>query len=78
MLIWIEHLKAWWRGDLAAITKVFDEAVRDLKNHEQYLVTIADNQAQAARNLAARSKWLYDEAAKVKAIGAKIAALIEG
>lgn len=67
--MWIEHLKAWWRGDVAAITSVFHAALADLEAHIKYITTIADNQAQAARDLAARSKALYaaaDEAAAIK------------
>lgn len=71
-----EHLKAWWRGDLAAITAVFDKAVKDVEDHTKYLTTIADNQAQAARRLVKRSEWLYQEADKARKVGAKLRDLI--
>lgn len=74
--LYIEHLKAWWRGDLAAITSVFGKALADLEAHGKYLTTIADNQAQAARALAASSKKLYDAATEASNVKANIAALV--
>ncbi len=71
--MWFEHLKAWWRGDLVAITSIFNKMVDDIRAHEKYLTTVADNQAQAARSLAARSKWLYDEADKARKVASNIA-----
>lgn len=74
--MWFEHLKAWWRGDLASITAYFEKAVIDIEAHTKYLTTIADNQAQAARSLAKRSEWLYSEADKARKVAANIGNLL--
>lgn len=78
MKIYFEHLKAWWRGDVAAITSVFHKALAELEAHSKYLTNIADNQALAARSLAASSKRLYDAAAEANNIKANLSALVKG
>lgn len=74
--LYIEHLKAWWRGDVVAITSVFHKALAELEAHGKYVTAIADNQAMAARDLAERSKALYAQADQTAAIKAKLAALV--
>jgi ABC-type transporter Mla subunit MlaD len=71
-----QHLKAWWRGDVVAITSVFQKAIGQLDAHGKYLNLIADNQAQAARSLAASSKRLYDAAAEASNIKANLTKVV--
>lgn len=76
MSMYWQHFLAWLRGDIATITKVFDKALADLEAHIKYTTTIADNQASAARSLAARSKALYEDADKARTIKANVGALV--
>jgi predicted HTH transcriptional regulator len=74
--LYIQHFKAWLRGDTTKIVSVFQKALTQLDEQEKYLTTIADNQAHAARDLAARSKVLYDKAMEARTIHRNIATLV--
>lgn len=76
MNIYIQHFKAWLRGDVTKITSVFQKALRQLDEQNKYLTMIADNQAQAARQLVKSSERLYSAAAEAEKVRRNLSAIV--
>jgi len=74
--MWVQHFLAWVRGDFTKIVGKFEKAASQLEAHKTYLNLIADNQAQAARSLAAAAKVNYAEADKANKVAINFRTLV--